>query len=305
MRTVLFWGMLGAGAGHENYTQFQFKRLLAAEISAPQRAVLVGSSQTRAQIDERLLNERLASKLWTTELHFPGSKASDLVWIEPQLDLARPDLVICYLSEGYFFNGASGETTPNFLTLGEFLEAHPREVLKHIPAGEVGYGLLGNVLPLFRCRTALSQRLLGASMMQIRQAQYDAALDPNLELRAAKTATTFHRAGSEFQMQALENFVTRCEKHDRQVIVLVGGYNPILAQKLDPTMRPEMIRFLKELQSRHVNLQLVLEDELPRQTAADYDDLNHANLDMQRRFTEALAQMLQKQLDVTPQPSGR
>jgi hypothetical protein len=298
MQTVLFWGVLGAGAGHENYAQFQFKRRLAAEINAPMRAVLVGSSQTRAQIDEQLLNEQLAPKLWTTELHYPGSKASDLVWIEPQLAVTKADLVICYLSEGYFFNGASGETTPQFLSFGESFDAQTREAWKYIPPGEIGYGLLGNALPLFRCCTALSQRLLGATMMQIRQVQYDAALDADLESRATKTATLFRRDdSSNFQMRALEDFVARCEQHDRRVVLLVGGYNPILARQLDPTMRPEMIRFLEELQSRHANLLLVSEHELPRQTVADYDDLNHASLDMQRRFTEALAQLLQKQLD--------
>jgi hypothetical protein len=306
MQTVLFWGVLGAGAGHENYTQFQFKRRLAAEINAPMRAVLVGSSQTRAQIDEQLLNERLTPKLWTTELHFPGCKASDLLWIEPQLDIAHPDVVICYISEGYFFNGASGETTPQFLNFGELFDAQTREAWKYIPPGEIGYGLLGNALPLFRCRTALSQRLLGSTVMQIRQAQYDAALDADLVSRATKTATLFRRDDSSvFQKRALEDFVARCKQRDRRVVLLVGGYNPILARQLDPTMRPEMIRFLEELQKRHTNLLLVSESELPRQTVADYDDLNHASLDMQRRFTEALAQLLQKHFDPTLQPATR
>src|SRR5262249_7686452 len=103
--TALFWGFLGAGAGTQNLAQFHYKRILAKESGSPARAVLVGSSQTRAQIDEELLNRLLGTNLWTTELHFPGCHAYDLLLIERQIRPTRPDVIVCYLSEGYFYGG--------------------------------------------------------------------------------------------------------------------------------------------------------------------------------------------------------
>jgi len=81
MNTALFWGAMGAGAGVQNLMQFHFKRILAEENSVTDQAVLVGSSQTRAEIDEDLLNKLLGTNLWTTELHFPGSCGYDLLLV--------------------------------------------------------------------------------------------------------------------------------------------------------------------------------------------------------------------------------
>jgi hypothetical protein len=62
--TVLFWCLLFAGTGTtHNYTQYQIKWGLMREMQAPKQAVLLGSSQTRAEIDEGLLNDRLGTRL--------------------------------------------------------------------------------------------------------------------------------------------------------------------------------------------------------------------------------------------------
>lgn len=294
--TALFWGVLGAGSGVENYMQFQFKRAIAAEIQAPVRAVLVGSSQTRAQIDEGLLNERLGQKVWTTELHFPGSKAYDLLLIEPQLTRVRAQIVVCYFTEGYLYTGAHGEVPPNFLGFAQLPDAWRCGALGQLSGDEIGYGLLGDALPLFRCRGILSQRLLGATATQMKQAHYDAALAPDLEARARESARSFKLdAGVDFQKRAFESFIARCEEAGRKVILLAGGYNPVLARQMDPAMRADMIKFLEGLAARHANVVLVPETALPAQTPADYEDLNHVNERMQRRFTGWLAGVIAEQ----------
>jgi len=302
--TALFWGALGAGGGVQNYMQFQFKRVMAEEVDAPMRAVLVGSSQTRAQIDERLLNERLGTNLWTTELHFPGSKAYDLLLIEPQLKRSRAQLVVCYFTEGYLYTGSHGETPPNFLSFGQLPDAWRRGALRHLSGAEIGYGLLGDALPLFRCREVVSQRLLGAAAAQMKQAQYDAGLPVDLDTRARDNARSFRSdADTDFQKRAFEDFVVRCERAGRKVVLLTGGYNPVLTRQMDPALRADMIGFLNGIAARHANVVLVPASALPEQTAADYDDLNHVNVPMQRRFTEHLvALMAEWSAESKPQP---
>jgi hypothetical protein len=295
--TALFWGVMGAGAGVENYMQFQFKRIVLEENPDPVRAVLVGSSQTRAQIDENELNRRLGTNLWTTELHFPGSKAYDLLLIEPQLRRANPQFVICYMSEGFFYVGSHGETPPNFLTLAELPDAWRRGALHYLSGEEIGYGLLGDALPVFRCREIISQRLLGFAAVNLRQAEYDEALDTDLDARA-QTAAQGYRLDEEtaFQKRAFEDFISRCEQAQRTVVLLEGGYNPVFARHMDPALRPDLLKFLAELSARHPNVVLVPTAELPVQTPADYQDLNHVNDDMQRRFTDWLAGWLETRL---------
>ena len=292
--TALFWGVLGAGAGVQNYMQFQFKRVMAGEVNTPMRAVLVGSSQTRAQIDEGLLNARLGMNLWTTELHFPGCKAYDLLLIEPQLARAHPQFVVCYFNEGYLYTGSHSETPPNFLGFGQLPDAWRRGAFAHLSGVEIGCGLLGDALPLFRCRGIVSQRLLGATTLQMKQAHYDAALVVDLEARARDNARNFRLdAGADFQQRAFEDFVTRCERSGRKVVLLTGGYNPVLARQLDPRLRADMLGFLDGLAARHANVVLVPASALPEQTPADYDDLNHVNVPMQRQFTERLAVLME------------
>jgi hypothetical protein len=296
-QTALFWAVLGTGAGVQNYMQFQFKRIVLEENPAPVRAVLVGSSQTRAQIDESRLNRRLGTQLWTSELHFPGSKAYDLLLIEPHLRRANPQWVICYISEGYFFVGSHGEVPPNFLTFGMLPDAWRRGALAYLSGEEIGYGLLGNALPLFRCREMLSQRVLGFAAVNLQQAQYDDSLDTDLDARARKAAQSYRsNEESAFQKQAFEDFVIRCGQAGRTVVLLEGGYNPVLARHMDPGLRSEMLTFLAALSARHPNVMRVPEAELPLQTPADYSDLNHVNEDMQRRFTDWLAGWLEARL---------
>src|SRR5689334_1968124 len=114
MQRALFWAILYSGEGSSNYTQFKLKEKLMAEAPPIPRAILLGSSQVRAQIDENLLNRELTNRLWTTELHFPGSAAFDVALVSRHLPHQKVDFLISYVSEGYFFSGPSFNTLPYF-----------------------------------------------------------------------------------------------------------------------------------------------------------------------------------------------
>ena len=292
MNTAIFWAALRAGAGVQNLAQFHFKRILAEENPAP-KAVLVGSSQTRAQIDEDLLNQLIGSKLWTTELHFPGSHGYDVLLIERQLRRANPQLVICYVSEGYFYLGSQGETPPNFLTLSDVPDGLHRGAERYLSEDEIISGLLGNMMPLFRCREAIAQRVFGETAVQLKQEQYNTALSLDFDARAREFADKYHiDEESNFQKNAFEEFVARCQRANRRVILLSGGYNPILERLIDPSIHADMIAFLKQLQDHYPEVAVVSATDLVEQSASDYDDLSHVNPAAQERFTKALGRLL-------------
>ncbi len=293
MNTILFWAVLGVGGGVQNLMQFEFKRILLEENRTPVRAVLMGNSQTRAEIKEEILNAQLGTNFWATELHFPGSHAYDVLLLDDDIKRANPEIVICYVNEGYFYAGSHGETPGNFLGWSDLTELWRLGGERYLSWNEISSGLFGDFCPVFRCRQVLAQRLLGTATAQLKQTQYDVALQPDLKKRAEA-----HKSGlqlgaeSDFQKRAFEVFVTRCEAVGRQVVLLEGGFNPLYEQEIDPAMHADMLNYLAGLQRRHLNITLVPASALPVQTPADYEDLNHVNEDMQRRFSLFLADFL-------------
>jgi hypothetical protein len=295
--TCLFWATLYTGQSNHNLVQFHFKRLLLRENPARPQALLLGSSQTRAQIDEVRLNEILGERLWTTELHYPGARAYDLLLTMRRVASQRPDYVICYLSESYFFTGVRSEGLPYFLRLSDLADGWRFKSYPVPSAKGFGYGLLGDVLPLFRYRDAFVARVFGITFAGLGQSQYLAGLDSDLNRRARQTASSYQfNQESEFQMAALEKFIEEAQQVNAQVLLCVGQVNPTLAQALAPELRVRMRAFLESLPRRHANLKLIEEDALPPQTTEDYEDLTHATRSAQERFTRCLAAILAKML---------
>jgi hypothetical protein len=147
---------------------------------------------------------------------------------------------------------------------------------------------------LFRYREPLAQRFLGERAVQLKQSQHDTSLNTDLEARAQELAGSCRQnAESEFQKKAFEDFVARCQKANRHVIVLTGQFNPILGRKLDPAVRSDMLSFLEKLRTQYPNLIVVSEGSMPPQLPADYADLTHVNREAQRRFTTWLAGFLE------------
>ena len=293
MNTALFWGVMGIGGGVQNQIQFHFKRIMLEENQTPLRAVLVGNSQTRAQIDEDELNSILGTNLWTTELHFPGSHGYDLLLIDRQIRRANPQIVVCYLSEGYFYQGSQSPTPAAFLGISDLPEMFHLGAEHYLSGDEIRYGLLGDLLPLFRCRDIFAHRLFGSATAALKQHQYDTALESDLEARGREEAGSLRLSTeSDFQKRAFEEFAAHCQSAHHRLILLEGGYNPALDRHLDPALRVDMRNFLRDLQKRYPVVTVVPRESLPEQKQSDYEDLSHVNKETQNRFTLFLAGFL-------------
>jgi hypothetical protein len=299
--TALFWCALFSGKRtSHNYTQYQIKSLLMNEIDAPAQAVLIGNSQTKAEIDQKLLNERLGTRLWTTELHFPGSRPYDVELSFSKLPYLHPKYVICYVTEGYFFSGtdSSGliyfqnwQDLPEYYRLGGKLSIGPNFV----------YGLLGDTIPIFRLREPLVARLLGFHLLNLPQEHYNEALNTNLEQRAAEAAQGYHAgADAEFEKRAFVALEQTCRARGSKLVLCVGQMNPILGRALIPSWRHDMVSFLRQLAKQDDNIILLDENDLPQQSEADYEDLTHVNLAAQARFSDYLAGVLNQLMTKQP-----
>ena len=297
--TVLFWCLLFTGQNNtHNFTQYQLKRGLMPEIVAPRQAVLLGSSQTHAEIDKRLLNTRMGRQLWTTELHFPGSRSFDLLLCLEDLPPVKIDCVICYLSESYFYSGADSEAAMFFMRfrdLGQFYDCGGQKVR---PGRFFTYGLIGDALPLFRLREPVISRLFGFKILGLNQARRDQSLSADLAERAKTAATGYHiGTESDFQKKAFALFARKCRERHARLVLCCGQLNPILGRALDPALRPDMLACLHDLASHDSNIILLEESQLPVQTEKDYKDLTHVDEATQVRFTEYMETVLQKLLN--------
>jgi hypothetical protein len=297
-RTAGFWIAHWDGALTQNLTRFQVKMILAREQAAGGRMALVGSSQTRAQIDEAVLNGSFGPMVRVTDLAYPGAKALDVLLMQRQIDSTEPDYVVWYVSEAVCYSGSASEVIPNFLTLSQVPDLIRRDATRFISPEYLGSGILGAALPVFRLREVVTQRILGPQIGNLNQSRYDAALEANLSTRA-KEAADYYRLNEESRMheRAMEDFIRQSAAQRQKVVLLVGQLHPTFQSALHPSIRPHMIAYLREIQSRHPNVILI--EDIPPQVESDYDDLTHVNRAAQQRFSTFLAARLEKVLAET------
>ncbi len=295
METALFWIVLGFQSGSENYMQFRIKRIIATENRAPYRVLLVGSSQTDSEFEEDDINRAIGSTAWTTEVHYPTATAHDLLITERLIRCVHAHFVVCYLSEYYFYLWIHGEAPKRFLSILDLPELWRLGSLQQLSRDEIGYGVTGNLLPIFRCRDILLMRFFGTSTRGLDQLIYDSGLTPDLDARAREFGKAFTLSeSSRIEKQALEIFIDRCQAQGSRVILLGGGMNPILTRYIDPAVRRDYVSFLAELPSRHPNVIVVPPEELPPQPPEVYYDLSHANPAGTRLFTDFFTAYLAK-----------
>lgn len=288
MHTCLFWGALYTGQATANLAQFNFKKVLLKENSAGRQLLLLGSSQTLAQLDEDRLNRRFRDQIWTTELHFPAATGFDLLMIMRRLKGFPGQDIACYVSENSFYAPFYSESAPYFFSVADLPLLSSLGCLPQLIHRHFGYGIAGEVVPLFRCRGPLTDRVLGRTLGSLAQSEYDATLDTNLVKRAQELAPKF-RLGHEqdLQKEAFELFIVEAAKQGRRVTILEGQFNPVLGSMIDPAVRPDMRKFLSRLAKDHPNVVLLREEVLPRQSAEDYgNDLTHVNHEGEARFTD-------------------
>jgi hypothetical protein len=285
-RTVLFWVLIMQGTGVQNLAQFEIKGLLLSETSTRPRVALLGSSQVRAQVDEEQLNGHLAGRARAFELHFPGSRAADLLTVWREIRGARPEITAIYVSEATFYTGGESPTAMVFHGLSDW----PDRIATGggwIPSRSEAYGTLGSVLPVFRMRDALGQRVLGNRLFNLEQERGQAAITSDLGRRAVKVAGDY-RSGTEAETnyRALDRLLGQCRRDGARVLLVAGQLNPVLEGRLPAGMRAQMLARLEAMVARHPGVTLWHPD---RQTPTDYDDLTHANRETALRFTSALA----------------
>jgi hypothetical protein len=292
--TVLFWCLLFTGTGTTQYiTQYQIKSGLMRELQAPRKAVLLGSSQTRAEIDEEILNDRLGTRLWTTELHFPGNQVYDMLLNLEDLPPVEVNYVICYLSEGNFIVGPESPGLMFFLNFRNLPEFYRMGGGLTHPNRSFAYGLLGDALPLFRLRDPLLGRILGSSMMNLSQEEWNQSLVTDLAARARAAAAVYHLGpNTDFQKKAFDVFAAKCRHRHAVLVVCCGQVNPILARVMDPSLRADLLAFLRGRAAQDPNIVLLEPAQLPVQTEKDYVDLNHVNTAAQAQFSEFIAGVL-------------
>jgi hypothetical protein len=293
--TVLFWCLLFTGKGTtHNFTQYEIKREMMREMQAPKQAVLLGNSQTRAEIDEGVLNDRLGKQLWTTELHFPGNQVYEMLLNLEDLPPVKVDYVICYLTEGYFFGDPHADGVMFFFNFRNLKELH--ELGGDLTHASVyfAYGLLGNTLPLFRLRDPLLNRILGPRMMNLSQEEWNQSLATDLAQRA-RTAAAGHTRGPNtvFQKNSFNAFAAKCRERHAVLIVCSGQNNPIFDRAVDPSFRADMLAFLRAQATQDTNIVLLEAAQMPVQTEKDYEDLTHVNVAAQVRFSEYMAGVLE------------
>lgn len=295
MNAGLFWAAFYTGSATSNFTQFNFKKLLLKEHDVPRQILLLGSSQTQAQLDERVLNERLKGRAWTTELHFPGSHPLDMLLVLRRLRGQPGEEIVVYLSEYYFYSGLES-TAPPF-----FLSATDLPVLARLGWGPelrtrtFAMGLLAEALPVFACREPFSHRLLGIALSSIEQARHDSSLETNLVERAEATAGIFKLdAAADLQKKTFEEFVREAAKQKRRLVLLEGQVNPLLGQRIPAQIRADMKKFIRKVASENEHVVLIPEEELPAQRAELYADLTHVTSETQQRFSHWFADLLER-----------
>jgi hypothetical protein len=295
-RTVLFWCLLFTGKDHTiNYTQYNIKRALMEEAGAPSQAVLMGASQTRAQIDTKVLNEKLGRRVWATELHFPGSSPYDMTLCLERLPNVPLAYVITYVSETTFYGRTDNERLMYFFgfrDLPAYCALGPGK--PEFDRFEV-CGLMGDIFPLYQVWDSLAARVRGFEVQNQAQQQYDASLESNLADEAQRGAKNLGLGPvSSFHKKSFAAFAKMCRERGCRLMVCCGQLNPIAERALNPALRPDMMAFLHEQAAQDTNMVLLEASQLPPQVEADYDDLTHVNLAARARFSQYIADALEK-----------
>ncbi len=306
MTTVLFWGVFWNGKGTtDSLTQFNMKLLLMKENSAPTQVILAGSSQIHAQVDHRLLNEQLGKGFNCTDLGFPGNRANDFLWLNRQLEGSRASIIVCYVSEGSFFNDGLSIGVPVFLSMRDLPEFMRLGWRLDWDSKSMKYAILANFAPVFRMRDSVSQRVLGDGLNRLPQRRRDSTLASDL-IERANVAAPYYHFGPQvpFEMAALDAFIAKCHSKNQRVVICCGQMNPILASRIPAELRPRMRDYLHQLAAKHSNMRLLDQDVLPLQTEANYEDLTHVNRNAQIQFTKLIGVELEKMASSQGSPTA-
>jgi len=296
-KTVLFWSLFYHKTQIDNFAQYQIKNALLRELKGRARAILIGNSQTNASIDEVVMNELIGREVWSTELVQPGSRGFDMLTLIRTMSLMEDDLVICYLSEGYFYGGESGIVAADFFSLAEIPDLIELKGWELFPPGAAQSGLAAQIFPLYQFRKSFSHKVLGWDITNLQQRKFNQSLEENLETQARRRAPDLKFGKvSEFEQAAMSRAVQEMVSRGCTVIFIAGHMHPDVQRFMDQRLRPDMNRFLGRLKAEGKGRVFIVEgSELLHLQPADFKDLVHFTSDTQRRFTIELVNYLKRQ----------
>ncbi len=290
--TTLFWLAFWEGRNDtSNLVRIETKELLLRESRAGLKAAILGNSQAHRQLNDQFLNELLTTNLHTSELHWPGSHGYDIYLVHHNLDPAAAQVMICYVSEMNFYEGVAADSVPLFFGFKNIRDFKEFNLAQHVPARDLGYGLLSDALPAFYLRNVVSQRLLGLGLVNVRQRAVSTAASGDADPAGRWAASFQNGANAAFQKSAFAAFAQECADRHEQLVVIAGQVNPLVSRRLDPALRADMMDLLHELQRRFPNFHLI--ENPPAQDASEYADLTHVNAECRAAFTRFVAGQLQ------------
>ncbi|MGE4003102.1 MAG: hypothetical protein AB7I48_23175, partial [Planctomycetaceae bacterium] len=273
--------------------------------SAPQRAVVLGSSQAGTEIEETLLNREFGPDVNTANLFYAGAQTVDFLLVRRWYTDDLPDVAICYLSELNLYTPVSGSRFLPLLRVSGWQDLQDLEPRRFEWGNTLLHGFVGSILPLYQSRRSIEYFLYGTAAVEpsvslrrplpVESSDSGAGrgIDP-LEASAAEAAKSYGiTPDTDFHKRALERFLVQAARDGTEVVLIAGQINPLVSRRLDPEIRSDFLAYLKSLPARYSNV-TCLAEELPSHPQSEYEDLMHITEEAQLAYTAKLADLLEQ-----------
>lgn len=296
---LLFWVSLYSGNPSDHVTNYMLKKHLAQSDDEAKEIILMGSSQMNAAVEEGLLRESLGNQYGVTELHYPGSLPSDLVFQLPSVIRARnPQMVIVYLSVRDFLLSTS-DSGMSLSTLGDVRQICEFELDTEAVSAKkrIGISKVSSCFPLYHYRKSMQYRFLGSKMASLGQKKSDSKLIVSLDdrIKAIKIPQNPSRVKN-VGLRYIEKLTEKCQETDITLVVCFGWVHPDLEKRIPAPEREKLVAELRDIVEGYSGGIFLEGNDLEGPTENDYSDPTHQNTEYQKRFTFGLAQKIKPYL---------
>ncbi len=333
--TALWWMVLYAANPNLQQPAFHMERIFLEESRAPNRLVVLGSSQGGSEIHTGELSLYGAPELRAANLSYAGATAADFLLIREHYRRIDPQYVVVYLSPLNFYAGVTGSRWLPLLTSAGLSTFRDTEVWELAEKPRLRQGVLGLGLPMFQQRMALQHAVFGGISVRgyIRPADRpgrgSAAGEDNVrtpgtggegaaggemppvgpvavDSAVQREAATFvvDTPGAAFLKRSMERYLLEEASRGLRIVVIDGQVNPLLSAALDSAVHADFEAFIDHLAGIHENV-TVIRDELPSHSADEYVDLYHISGPARSDFTRALGDVLALRLGLPVTTEGR
>lgn len=297
--TALLWCLFYRKEMVDNFAQFQIKKALMPEQKVRYQIMLVGNSQVRTNLDEKVINRVLGGETWTTEVHQSSACGFDTLLLIRDLRRAKVELAVDYVSPFVFYGKTNGKVISQFIGWSDMPELIQWGGIDILPLHAVKIGLIGDVLSLVKYHESISQRVLGASLILLPQLSFNDAQDVRHEVQAEQKKNESQLGPvAEFEKRAFAKGIEELISRASCIVLIKGHFSPALERVIDPRIRTDLEAFLDSLEKRYPGRLFVLpEEDFIKLDESDYADVVHLNEEGQARFSESFAKELPKYLE--------